>query len=159
MPSLYELKNDYLRLLELEEEVDSEAFQDALDNLTDEINTKAENIAAVLKQMEADAKMLKDEETRLKNRRIAIENNHKRLKDYLKNELEVMEIDKVKTPKFTITVRNNPVKVVIKDEDLIPVDYKVPKYSIDKKTLKEALLNGEEIKGAELIQEKGVQIR
>jgi len=159
MPSLYELKNDYLRLLELEEEVDLEAFQDALDNLTDEINTKAESIAAVLKQMEADVKMLKDEETRLKNRRIAIENNHKRLKEYLKNELEVMEIDKVKTPKFTITVRNNPVKVVIKDEDLIPVDYKVPKYSIDKKTLKEALLNGEEIKGAELIQEKGVQIR
>jgi len=159
MPSLYELKNDYLRLLELEEEVDSEAFQDALDNLTDEINTKAESIAAVLKQMEADVKMLKDEETRLKNRRIAIENNHKRLKEYLKNELEVMNIDKVKTPKFTITVRNNPVKVVIKDEDLIPADYKVPKYSIDKKVLKEALLNGEEIKGAELIQEKGVQIR
>ena len=159
MPSLYELKNDYLRLLELEEEVDSEAFQDALDNLTDEINTKAESIAAVLKQMEADAKMLKDEETRLKNRRIAIENNHARLKEYLKNELEVMNIDKVKTPKFTITVRNNPVKVVIKDEDLIPADYKVPKYSIDKKVLKEALLNGEEIKGAELIQEKGVQIR
>lgn len=159
MPSLYELKNDYLRLLELEEEVDSEAFQDALDNLTDEINTKAENIAAVLKQMEADAKMLKDEETRLKSRRTAIENNYKRLKEYLKSELEVMEIDKVKTPKFTITVRNNPVKVVIKDEDLIPADYKIPKYSIDKKVLKEALLNGEEIKGAELIQEKGVQIR
>lgn len=159
MPSLYDLKNDYLRLLELEEEVDSEAFQDALDNLTDEINTKAENIAAVLKQMEADAKMLKDEEARLKSRRIAIENNHKRLKEYLKNELEVMDIEKVKTPKFTITVRNNPVKVVIKDEDLIPVDYKIPKYSIDKKTLKEALLNGEEIKGVELIQEKGVQIR
>ncbi len=159
MPSLYELKNDYLRLLELEEEVDPEAFQDALDNLTDEINTKAENIAAVLKQMEADAKMLKDEEARLKNRRIAIENNHKRLKEYLKSELEVMDIDKVKTPKFTITVRNNPVKVIIKDEDLIPVDYKVTKYSIDKKVLKEALLNGEEIKGAELIQEKGVQIR
>lgn len=159
MPSLYELKNDYLRLLELEEEVDQEAFQDALDNLTDEINTKAENIAAVLKQMEADVKMLKDEETRLKNRRIAIENNHERLKEYLKNELEVMNIDKVKTPKFTITVRNNPVKVVIKDEDLIPADYKIPKYSIDKKVLKEALLNGEEIKGAELIQEKGVQIR
>lgn len=159
MPSLYELKNDYLRLLELEEEVDSEAFQDALDNLTDEINTKAESIAAVLKQMEADVKMLKDEEVRLKNRRTAIENNYKRLKEYLKNELEVMNIDKVKTPKFTITVRNNPVKVVIKDDDLIPVDYKVPKYSIDKKVLKEALLNGEEIKGAELIQEKGVQIR
>ena len=159
MPSLYELKNDYLRLLELEEEVDSEAFQDALDNLTDEINTKAESIAAVLKQMEVDAKMLKDEEARLKSRRTAIENNYKRLKEYLKNELEVMEIDKVKTPKFTITVRNNPVKVVIKDEDLIPADYKVPKYSIDKKVLKEALLNGEEIKGAELIQEKGVQIR
>ena len=159
MPSLYELKNDYLRLLELEEEVDLEAFQDALDNLTDEINTKAENIAAVLKQMEADANVLKDEEARLKKRRIAIENNHKRLKEYLKNELEVMDIEKVKTPKFTITVRNNPVKVVIKDEDLIPADYKIPKYSVDKKTLKEALLNGEDIKGVELIQEKGVQIR
>lgn len=159
MPTLYELKTDYLRLLELEEEVDPEAFQDALDNLTDEINTKAENIAAVLKQMEADANMLKDEEARLKKRRIAIENNHKRLKEYLKNELEVMDIEKVKTPKFTITVRTNPVKVVIKDEDLIPADYKIPKYSVDKKTLKEALLNGEDIKGVELIQEKGVQIR
>lgn len=159
MPSLYELKNDYLRLLELEEEVDPEAFQDALDNLSDEISAKAENIAAVLKQMEADAKTLKDEEARLKGRRTAIENNHARLKEYLKNELEVMNIDKVKTPKFTITVRNNPVKVVIKDDDLIPADYKIPKYSIDKKTLKEALLNGEDIKGVELIQEKGVQIR
>src|SRR5690606_14775091 len=139
MPSLYELKNDYLRLLELEEEVDSEAFQDALDNLTDEINTKAESIAAVLKQMEADAKMLKDKDTRLKNRIIAIEDNHKRLKEYIKNVLEVMNIDKIKTPKFTITARNNYVIVVIKYDDLIPADYIIPKYSIDKKVLKEAL--------------------
>ncbi len=156
---LYELTEQYNRLLELAEDTDASAFQDALEHLTDSINEKAENIAHVLQQMKSDINTLKDEEKRLKERRMTLERKQEHLRWYLQQELESADINQVKSARFTISLRNNAAKVQITDDDLIPRDYKVASYTVDKKSLKEALEHGMEIKGASLVQERSLNIR
>ncbi len=159
MPTLYELKDKYLKLLEMVTEEDSAAFLETLESLEDAIEDKAENIVCVLKEMEGDINILKVEEKRLKERRQALEKRREHLRWYLQDELEVMNIPNIKTARFTISLKNNPPKVNVISEDLIPINFIKASYSVDKSALKEALENGQEIDGAELIQERSVQIR
>ena len=156
---LYELTSAYEQLLEQAEEMDPEVFQDTLESIEDAIEEKAQNIAKLIRNLEGDIEVLKQEEQRLKRRRTSLESKVKSIKDYLKNELEGAGIDKVKSAHFNISIRNNPPKVLVEDEKLIPSDYMIPKYSPDKKVLKELLQSGKEIPGVRLIQERGVQIR
>ena len=159
MPTLYELKDKYLKLLDLALEEDAAAFQDTLEALEDAIEDKAENIVCVLKEMEGDINTLKAEEKRLKERRQALEKKKDHLRWYLQDELEVMNIPRLKTARFTISLRDNAPKVNVIDETLIPFNFIKTAYSVDKKAVKEALENGEVVEGATLIQERGISIR
>ena len=79
---LYELAEMYLNLKDMDiEEGDLNA---ALENINDEIETKADNIAKVLRDFDGDIEALKSEEERLAKKRKAIENRQKQLKEYLK---------------------------------------------------------------------------
>ena len=62
---LYELAQNYAQLLEMAEEMESDALVDTLEALQGEIEEKAENIAKLVKNLEADAKIIKEEEQRL----------------------------------------------------------------------------------------------
>ncbi|MEC5422078.1 siphovirus Gp157 family protein [Virgibacillus sp. C22-A2] len=159
MTTLYDLTHKYKRLLELAEEVDAGAFQDALEGITEGINSKAENIAYVLQQMKSDADVLRAEEKRLAERRRALESKQDHLKFYLFNELDGLGIEKVQSPHFTISIRNNPPKVQIEDESLIPSDFIITKSSVDKKALKQAIKDGREFEGVSMISERGLNIR
>ena len=55
--TLYELTDDYMKLLEFAEdpEADPQAIADTMDALEGEIEVKAEGYAKVMKQIEADA--------------------------------------------------------------------------------------------------------
>ena len=85
MASLYELTSEYMELLTLAEDPDTDpqAFADTLEGLTGEIEDKADNYAKVLRMLDGDAQAIRDEERRLKARREAIENNIKRMKQML----------------------------------------------------------------------------
>lgn len=159
MPTLYELTEQYHRLMELAGEVDEEAFQEALTDLTDDIENKADNIARVTRNMQGDIDTLKAEEKRLKERRTALEKKQTNLKEYLLNEMSKLDIPKVQSAHFTISVRNNPPKVNVLDENVIPEHYKVATYRIDKKALNEDLKDGIEVEGVNLQYGKGLTIK
>lgn len=159
MPTLYELKDKYLKLLDLALEEDAAVFQDTLEALEDAIEDKAENIVCVIKEMEGDINTLKAEEKRLKERRQALEKKKEHLRWYLQDELEVMNIPRLKTAKFTISLRDNAPKVNVIDETLIPFNFIKTAYSVDKKAVKEALESGQEVVGATLVRERGISIR
>ncbi len=91
---LYDLAQNYAQLLEMAEEMDSDAIVDTLSALQDAIEDKAENIAKLVKNLEADAKIIKEEEQRLAERRRAIEAKIERLKSYLQEQLETAGIEK-----------------------------------------------------------------
>jgi len=157
---LYELAQNYAQLLEMADDMESDALVDTLEALQGEIEEKAENIAKLVKNLEADAKIIKEEEQRLAERRRAIEAKVERLKTYLQQQLEVAGLQKVKRPTITVAIQNNPPSVEIADEKLIPSEFMIPQPAkIDKKAILERLKNGEEIPGCSIKQTKGVRIR
>ncbi|KYD12410.1 MULTISPECIES: siphovirus Gp157 family protein [Anoxybacillaceae] len=157
---LYELAKNYVQLMEMAEEFDSDALVDTLESLQDAIEDKAENIAKFIKNLEADAKIIKEEEQRLAERRRAIETKVDKLKTYLQEQLEIAGLQKVKRPTITVSIQNNPPSVEVVDETAIPSDFLIPQPAkIDKKSILERLKNGEEVPGVVLKQTKGVRIR
>ena len=83
------------------------------------------------------------------------------MREYLKNNLEKSGLKKIDAPDISISMQKNPYKVVITNETEIPsnfIDTKETK-AINKEKIKEALKNGEEVPGCELVQENRITIK
>lgn len=158
---LYELTEIYKNIEEImsDEDANVETLEKALKEVEDGIENKAENIAKLIRHIDSDIDALRAEEKRLAQRRRALENKKKSIKDYLEMQLKAMEIDKVKTPLFTVSIQKNPPSVRIIDEDKIPEDYLRYTKSISRRDVLQALKDGEEIPGAELKQTRSLRIR
>lgn len=158
--NLYELKENYLKVLELIE-AGEEGLEDTLESINDAIEIKADGYARIIRNLEANVVALKTEIDRLTNRRRSIENSIDRLKENLKDAMIATGKEKIKTDLFNVTVVNNPVAVNVIDEKLIPEKYfKVEIIrKLDKLSLRDAIKNGEEIQGAKLMQGKGLRIK
>lgn len=159
---LYTLADNYRKVLELLEEGEDESLKDTLDAIADAIEQKAEGIAKIIRTMDAEIDALKTEEKRLADRRKAIENRRNGLKQYLEDQMTVSGIDKVKTPTFTIAMQNNPPSVNVLDDNAIPLWFKVhvpEQWNVDKKSILQAIKDGQEIPGVEIHQGRSLRIR
>ncbi|MCO8297232.1 siphovirus Gp157 family protein [Tetragenococcus halophilus] len=160
MSTLYELTDNYQHVLEIAEQLDEETLKDTLDSLDDAIDSKAENSAKVIRELEGNINALTSEIQRLNERKTALNNNVRFLKEYLQNEMEKVGKDKIKSDLFTVGIQNNPPSVHVGDEKKIPRDYfteQEPK--LDKTRLKNELKSGVEIDGAELRQKRSLRIK
>ncbi|MBR2388166.1 MAG: siphovirus Gp157 family protein [Clostridia bacterium] len=164
---LYEVANDYLALMQAidNDELPEEAIADTLEAIKGEIEVKADNIACLLKNIEADITAFKAEESRLAERRKVKEKAHERLKQYLSNELQRLNIDKVETARNNISFRKSE-SVELDEETFIAwaseyrddlLTYSNPK--ANKTEIKKALKDGAEIVGASLISKNNIQIK
>ena len=159
MESLYNLQGNYQQLLDLEDTLDPALFHDTLDSIKGAIEEKAVGYASVISQFKADVKMLGDEEKRLAERRRGIETKIDIMQKSLFEAMEETGTTKIKSPKFTVWVQNNPESVNVIDEKLIPEGFFIPQpMKLDKKQLREELKHGD-IAGVELIQTRGLRIR
>ena len=156
---LYELADRYTRLLEMAEEMDPEALADTLESLEDSIEEKVENTAKVIKSIEADISAIDEEIKRLQAMKSARKNNIDRLKVYLKEQLELVGMDKVKGKLFTVSVQNNPAKLVVKDVSKLQGYLVEQEPKVDSTRLKKDLKAGLEVDGVELVQERSLRIR
>ena len=158
--NLYELKENYLKVLELIE-AGEEGLEDTLESINDAIEIKADGYARIIKNLEGSVTALKAEIDRMTDRKKSIENNIERLKENLKNAMIETGKEKIKTDLFNIKIADNPYAVNVIDETLIPEEYfKVEIIrKLDKVTLKDDMKNGQIIKGAELTQGKGLRIK
>lgn len=75
MPTLYDLANEYLEVLDLanDPEIPPDVVADTLEAIGGDIETKAENTAKILKELESSAAAAKAEEKRLSERRKQLE--------------------------------------------------------------------------------------
>lgn len=131
----------------------------ALENIDDEIETKADNIAKVLRDFDGDIEALKSEEERLAKKRKAIENRQKQLKKYLQNAMIVLDKRKFKTDLFSFNLQKDAPSLKILDESKIPEDYYKIERKLNKNDLKEAVKNGLFEDAAELVQTESLRIR
>lgn len=159
---LYELTENYLNLQELLEnpEVPQELITSALDQVGEELEVKAENIAKLIKTLEVDIAGFKEEEKRLSDRRKSLENRVKNLKEYLDGAMKLTSKTKFKGKLFSFNIQKNAPGVSIIDEKLIPKEYLIEQAPvIDKKAILNDLKNGEDIPGVEIKQTESLRIR
>lgn len=147
----------YLNLKDMD--IEEGDLNSALENIDDEIETKADNIAKVLRDFDGDIEALKSEEERLAKKRKAIENRQKHLKEYLQNAMLVLDKRKFKTDLFSFNIQKNVPSLKILDESKIPEDYYKIEKKLNKNDLKEAVKNGLFEDAAELVQTESLRIR
>ncbi|WP_339179291.1 siphovirus Gp157 family protein [Oceanobacillus sp. FSL W7-1293] len=161
MNSLYDLTQDFMQVQSLIDE-GGENLQDTLDSINLAIEDKLENIGKVIRNLDGEMEMLKNEETRLADKRKALEANKKRLKLYVEDQLAITGKDKVKAGLFTFAMQNNAPSVKVTDEKLIPKRFFIKQEPVlDKKSLSEELKEKDEksMPGVELVQGKHLRIR
>jgi len=155
---LYEIKEVYLNLLELE--LDGADIENYLKVVQGELDEKLQNIGLVYKTAVAEADAIKAEEKKLYERRKSLENKAENLKKWLYSEMTQLKIGKINKPNIVLSIAKNPHRLVVQD-DLIPKQYKVSQIviSIDKAQIKDELKQGIKIKGAELVQDTSLRIK
>lgn len=158
---LYELTAGYQQVLEMVEEGNSD-YLETLEALEGAIEDKAENTAKMIKSLDAQAEVIKAEEKRLADRRKSLENQAKRMKEYLQHNLEAAGLKKVKGSLLTVAIQKNAPSLNITDESSIDRSYfntPEPVPVLDKKSLLQAIKDGVEVAGVELKQTESLRIR
>ena len=114
-------------------------------------------------QLNTDAEALKEEISRLQERKGHLENSAARMKSVLQKAMTACNKPKFKTLLFSFGIQKNPPSVTLDTEDLskIPAEYLImqsPK--IDKGKIKEDLKAGKDLSGiAHLEQGESLRIR
>ena len=145
-----------------------EAWFDTLSGIEEEFDVKAENIAAYVKGLKAEADALKAEETALNRRRKVKESQIERMKNYLLENMLLINRQKIDTPRAKLSIRSNPESVQFDDEEQFIrlclargqdeyLRYKDPELS--KNAVKKALQSGTKIDGAHLIRTQSLIIK
>jgi hypothetical protein len=160
---LYELTEEFNRLESMVEDIDSEQDSSAFTQLWDEINgkfeDKAESTACVIRNLEAQAKAIEEEEKRLRSRRKALEGGADRLKTHLESHMTINGIPKITGKLFTISIQKNPPALKV-DQASLPDDWWIIKREPDNSRIKEALRTGATVvQGAWLEQGQSLRIR
>jgi hypothetical protein len=165
MQTLYELAAQYRTDLETLSNLDlsDEAIQDTLEGMSGDLETKAHNLAAFVRNLETTAKAIKEAEVTMAKRRKVIEARIDRLKTYTLNAMIDHKIDKITSPYFVLSIAKNPPSVDIYDPEQIPALFiRQPKPAppeIDKKAILEMLKDGWKIRGCRLNQGLRLQIK
>lgn len=147
--------------------IDDADFKE-LEALQAEKNTKVENIALYIKELEIEASALKAEADKLKARAEVATNKADRLRRYLKDSLWADNAERLKTSKDKTVFESTRCKLsfrrsesLVIDESLLPKKYYAKKITEapDKTLIKELIKSGKHIKGAELRENQSLQIK
>lgn len=149
---LYELTDHYqhaLHALTALEDVDDETIQNTLEGLQGDIEEKALNVAAYVQNILAEATTMRDYEKRMRVRRERLESQAKRMKAYLKFEMERGDLKSIKGEELSLAIRASKCSVVIDDERLLDRAYFRRHVStcVDKEKIFDVLKGGGHIAG------------
>ena len=126
MAKLYELAEQYRDLSEKLEGMDGQTIIDTLEGSAElmSIETKVVGIVQMLKNWESEVPGYDAEIKRLTESRDAINNRVKTLKNYLKQCLELAQLEKIKIGVHSVRLQNNSRgAVIVEDLKLVPAKY------------------------------------
>lgn len=151
---LYEIKNRMIEVLldSTEDENDlSDAFLQRINELEIDFEEKAVNVAAHIKNMEADLEAFANYLEKMKKKKKAIENKIESLKKYLTRNLQELKYTKIESPAFNITLGASH-RVVLDPIKHLPDEYMISRieYIPNKVLIGLDLEQGKEIEGAYL---------
>lgn len=157
--SIYDIDDAILSIVDMETgEIEDEKRYDELQM---ERSKKIENTGCLYKNLVAEAKAMKEEETNLAQRRKAVENKAERIKNLL---VYALKGEKFESPKLRCSYRK--AKSVQVDESFVEwaqehaddlLTYKEP--TPNRTAIKAALADGREIEHAEIITNESLQVK
>ena len=134
--------------------------KEALDELRMERDKKIENCILFVKNMTAEAKMLKEEIDAMTARMKSCKNKADRTTEYVQN---ILAGDKFKTTRCEVSYIRSKVVEIADNVNVKDLDDRFlrTKYTIeaDKVALKEALMAGEEIEGITIVEKQNMKIK
>lgn len=151
MANIYELTGELLALMDMAEmdELDPQALADTLEGLTGEFDAKVEGWCRCIKNLEGEAKAVKDEAKRLADRAKVIENNTKRMKETLMFCLKAVgKTEAGGIIKAKIQKNGGVLPLVFQegfDAEQAPELFQKVAYSFDNDAIREALDGGAEL--------------
>lgn len=141
--TLYEITGELLELQNMiEEGADPDVINDTIESVEFDLEQKAEGYVMVIRNLEAQAKAIKDEEKRLREKRLSAENGIERLKKRLFDSMNATGKKKLNAGVFTLSVQKNGGALpVIIDEDVMNMPQEMLKIDIkpDTKRIAELL--------------------
>jgi hypothetical protein len=161
---LYEITNELQHVFDNIGE-DGELTQDMMDNLDElqqDFEQKAVNVAAYIKNLEAEELAIGEAIKDMATRKTRLTKQVQGLTDYLQFNLQKLSINEIKTsPYFKIRLKQCPPSVDVFDEKQIPDEYWREKVttSIDKIRLKEVMSEGVEVPGASIQRKIKLEIK
>lgn len=162
MSNLYELNDEIMSLREAFEtgEIPEDAFNDTLEGLHMEFETKTESLCKLRANLLADAAACDAEAKRLNERKTVYKNEVERIQSYIQSAMQAAEQKKYKAGTFSISVAKSTPAVEIYDADLVPKDYfTTPTPVVNKTAIKDAIKSGVRVPGAKLTQGEHLNIR
>lgn len=176
--SLYSLSEEYKMILDLLEDTpETEGLESELDKIGESIDKKIENLALVVRTMAARGEVISIEMERLLKKKRTVENAITRLKTYIKDTMDAIQLKRAGGPLASVTVQISNPSVEILDMDAIPDAFKeaelvipldsipsslldyIKKTSLNKKNVLDLLKEGVEIPGAFLKTGNHIVIR
>jgi hypothetical protein len=162
--TLYALSDEYLTLVELLEdpEVDPHLVEQELERIGGEIKHKAEAIAGLVRWYEGLADLRKAESKRMADSVKAFENKADWLRRYVLQNMQATGIERIDTARFTLAVKQNPPRVEVLEEMLVPEEFKRRHEVVD--VDKRAILaytkaSGEIVPGTDVVRGTRLEIR
>lgn len=160
---LYEIQKSYETLKNFleQEDLNEEDFEEAFKAIEGDLTDKARNMTFIIKEQEADIAKHDEEIKRLTKRKKVLENSVARIKDNLFTAMVEMDQKDIDTGFFKLKIQKNAPSVNILDEKEIGSKWwrieTIEK--LDRRGILEALKNGEEVNGAEMVQSESLRIR
>lgn len=126
----------------------------------DQLQSKSENYAYIIKQIDAECDIIDNEIKRLQQAKKVRENTVDRLKATLTTAMNTFELTEIKTPLIKLNFRKSE-SVIVYDVNSLPQMFKTIKVTEtpDKAKIKEVIKNGDTVVGAELVINNNIQIK
>jgi Siphovirus Gp157 len=161
---LYELSAEYVYLLDLldDPDVDPHLIEQELERVAGEIRHKAGSIAALIRQCEGLAEMRRSEAKRLADSATKFERKAEWLRTYVFTHMTAMDIERIDTDRFTLSIQNNPPHVEVLQPSEVPHEYQRTKITVDvdkSEVLKHYKATGEMVPGVDIVRGKKLVIR
>ena len=168
MMKLYEISQMLIDLMNAIDngEIPEDCITDTLDGLEGTYEIKIDNIASLIKTLNAEAKAIKAEEATLAERRRVKENRAESLKIYVSNSMQLTGKMKIETARNVLSFRKSKSLQIGNEGTFIEwakqarnelLTYKAP--TINKKFVTDLIKGGESIEGAQIIEKQNLQVK
>lgn len=165
---LYEIAETYNRFVQAVEdgEVPEECIEDTLEAIQGELEDKVDNIACLIKTLNAETAAMKEEKKNLEARMKSKANLAEKLKAYVSETMRNSGINKIETVRNKLSFRKSTSLFIENEDEFIAMAItenemllRYAKPEINKDVVKDYLKNGVVIPGAEMKENYNLQIK